>query len=197
MVAEKPALLAHTLRFVTRGAWSTASSIRPAWRRQLAVPLSLYGLSCFAYTAVGLHAIALWMACPQAVPEWPARFALPEATAVTIQGVWSFASDVLNVGRDSHFHAIDRVSALSLVALQLIKFGYLLPQAPSMQWMELASVWFGLAIGIVCKLRGFRAILDNSPTGFRRWHTLWHASMPLTFIVWHSSRWLGCDVCSA
>ena len=188
MVADdRPTLLAHTRRMLSHHALRRQSSIPHSWRRHLAVPLSVYGLSSFTYVAVGLHALALWSSCPSAIPEWPPAIARPEACLVTLQGIWSFFSDVLNVGRDSAFHPIDRASALALVAVQLIKFGLVMPH--SMTVAELVWIWFGLAGGIGRKLCGYRAILRGSPESFRTWHTLWHVSMPLFVGLLHSTRW--------
>jgi hypothetical protein len=189
------ALLAHTLRMVTTGAWSHRSSIKPAWRLRLAAPLSSYAASCFMYTAVGLHAVVLWSVCPEAIPAWPPAIALPEACLVTLQGLWSFASDVLFVGRDSSFHAVDRVSALSLTALQLAKFGWVLPATLSSS--ELSIVWFGICLGLACKVQGYRAILGDSVDAFRLWHTLWHVTLPGGAFALHVLRWRACEACGS
>ena len=177
-------LLTHTLRMISYGAVSRRSSIPNSWRKLLAQPASSYGLSCFAYTAVGLHAIALWATCPAAFPDWPAKIAIPEASLVSLQGVWSFCSDVLFVGRESGFHAVDRVSALSLTALQIAKFSLLL----TLSSYEKLWVCTGIVAGLGCKLRGYRAILDGSAEGFRRAHIWWHLSLPLVIGTLHAVR---------
>ena len=187
MAKAPPTLLQHTVRMITYGVWRRRSSISPSWRTHLSVPFSLYALSSFAYTAVGLQAVAMWMACPAAVPEYSAAIAIPEACLVALQGVWSFHSDVLHVGQDSIFHVVDRASAVTLVAVQLAKFAVFLPW--SMTSAEVIGVWIGLVAGIFCKLRGYRAILRGSVESFRLWHILWHVSMPLTIGVLHSTRW--------
>ena len=77
--------------------------------------------------------------------------------------------------------------------MQLIKFGWLLPLGRG----ELAWIWAGLGFGILCKLLGYDAIRRGvSVDAFIRWHTLWHASLPLTFGAFHSRRWLVCEGCS-
>jgi len=186
-------LLRHTLRMITYGALNRNSSIKPSWRTRLARPCSLYGLSCFAYTVVGLHSMALWLLCPQAIPEWPPHIAVPESFLVAVQGLWSFASDVVHVGQPSTFHVVDRVSALVLVAAQLAKFCWLLPRSLSVA--ERAWIWGGLAIGIACKVGGFKAVISGGSADFHRWHILWHLSLPLTFGAFHASRWHSCAVC--
>lgn len=188
-------LLRHTARMVSYGALSRKSSIPEAWREHLARPRSAYAWSSFMYTLVGLQSLLLWTSCPAAVSEWPQRIARPEAVLVTLQGIWSFYSDVLYVGLYSSFHTVDRLSALTLTGFQILKFGIVLPW--SMSLYELAWVWCGLALGIHCKLRGYRAVIDSSVHSFRIWHIAWHCSFPITFLAFHGYRWHVCDACAA
>ena len=190
--SDRRSILQHTAHMVTYGAWSRKSSLPPPWRKHLAIPLSVYGLSSFTYTIVGLHALALWTACPSAIPEWPQSIAVIEACLVTLQGLWSFCSDVLNAARDSSFHIVDRVSAVSLLGLQFVKLGGFMRNMPTehLMWM-----WSGLIVAIVCKLRGYRAILDGSRESFRFWHIVWHFSLPLAAGLLHSSRWRAAGAC--
>ena len=188
-----PSLFAHALKMTTHGAFTTRSSIKPAWRRQLAVPLSPYGLSSFCYTFAGLYAMVAWFFCPGAMPGWPARVAFPEASLVVLQGAWSFLSDVINVGRPCIFHAVDRISAVSLTAFQLCKFGLLM--VTDLSGMQAIFIVVGLGLGIGCKLQGYRAILNGHVERYRHWHLLWHLSLPLAVSALHSWRWRTCQKC--
>ena len=188
-------LLRHIIRMLTYGACSRRSSVKSSWRSQLAQPLSIYGLSSFTYTTAGIHALILLICCPEAVPGWPASVWLLEATLVMMQGVWSYCSDVLFIGLESNFHACDRISALSLVGLQLVKFGWVLPSSMSTEW--LAWIWIWLVAGIICKICGYQCILSDSADGFRRWHIRWHVTMPFGVSVFHAAQWHACRVCGS
>ena len=179
-----------------RFAFTNRSRIDPRWRTHLSRPCSLYGLSSWSYTAIGLLLLSHCLLCPAALAEWAVghpTLALGEACALTLQGGWSFLSDVLNIGRTSWLHSLDRVSALTLTFLQLVKFGVIM--VPGMSAYELAYVWGGIGIGVAAKLMGSRAILDQSMAGFRGWHTVWHLELPAALGGFLVMRWRTCADC--
>ena len=188
-----PTLLQHMFKMMTYGAVSPKSSVPPSWRAHLSKPLSLYGMSSFTYSVTGLHALFMSLHCPGALPAWADYFTV-EAVLVTIQGVLSFCADVLNIGRPSIFHVLDRCLALTLTGLQLLKFAVILP--PWMSRGELAFVWLGIAVGIYCKVQGYNAILHKQMERFRTWHIWWHFVMPLAIGAWHGGRWLTASSCA-
>jgi hypothetical protein len=200
----KRTLLKHTLWMCTAGLGTMRSSIPNAWRPLLMQPSKhgmitwLYGASSFLYTLVGMQALIMFYVCPEAVPEWPQRVALVESGLVSMQGVWSFCSDVVNVGIPSRFHMIDRVTAISLMALQFLKYGVLV--RPSLSLLEIAWIWLGLAVSVRCKLGGYQAILRNEAESYRAWHIAWHVSLPVVFGCFHAVRWHAsaeADKCSS
>lgn len=157
------------------------------------------------------------------LPGWPARLGLFEAGAVMIQGVLSYLSDVVFVGlvspaclerhratqretptsrwlnrraacaQVSWAHPCDRVSALSLVALQFFKVFWVL--MPTFSPAE--AVWFagGLAVAIWCKVADYHAILAGDESRYERTHLLWHLSLPVTFGGHAALRWISRDDC--
>lgn len=188
-------LAAHTLSMLSTGALNVRSSVPPGWRPHLA-RVSVYALSCFFYSAVGIHGLALFARCSSAVANWPAQVAIVEALLVTAQGCWSFSSDVLYVGLSSRMHVVDRCSAIALTALQLLKFGVVVRLTVA----EALWIWSGIGAAIFCKLKGYRALLGGTAADFRLWHTLWHASLPLAVGGFNEWRWQqarageGCSV---
>ena len=186
-------------RVFTR-ATSVRSAIRPEWRQHLSRPASLYGASSWMYAAVGFEALVQTARCPASMPGmhaswlWSPRIAMAEAALLMGQGAWSFASDVVFVGTPSRFHCVDRISAISLVCVQLVKFGVLFPHA--LAATELAVVWSSLALGGLCKVMSSRAIVADSPEDFCRWHTRWHVWMPLAMAMVHANRWRACAACA-
>lgn len=179
------ALLSHALRMVTVGILNRRSSIDPRWRKKLKTPL--YCASSFAYSAVGLLSLLQWTACAAAAPEMPLAYALSEAVLVTLQGGWSYWSDVLRVGEPSWAHPVDRASAVSLCAVQVLKFCVILPAHLSAR----QRVWVvgGIGGALACKVRGYHAILANDVHSYRRSHILWHLSLPLVIGALNAWRW--------
>ena len=188
-------LLRHASTMVTVGVFSRRSSIRHTWRSELSEPCSCYAASCFTYSIVGIHAMLLFTNCPEAIPEWPIHLALPEAALVTLQGCWSFASDVHAVGRESSWHIVDRLMAQLLLSMQFLKFGILLPDA--MSTAECVWLWTWLAIGVACKMRGYRGVIDGSMSRYRLWHIAWHCTVPMGVLAFHHYRWYSCLTCGS
>ena len=188
--------LAATARHVVRSiasASTSRSNINPAWRPRLSQPLSVYGFSCWTYSIAGILVLAQSLVCPTAfLPDW-ANVARKEGCALVLQGCWSFCSDVLNVGRPSRFHSIDRVSALMLTCIQIFKFGIIAPYAIRLD--QLLWGWLSIVVGLSCKLMGSRAILADCVEDFYFWHCMWHLTLPVGLVAIPTAAWLGHDAC--
>jgi hypothetical protein len=145
---------------------STKSVIPAKWRAQLARPASLYGISSWSYTVLGLFVLAQARDCPRSLPGATSHACLPaelEALLVIVQGALSFMADVWNIGRPSLFHCLDRSSAVCLVCAQLLKFG-----SATLPAGEVLFVWSSLAVSLLCKLMSGRAIAAGSAVSFAR-----------------------------
>ena len=183
-------LVRHVLYATTRGAISPRSSVKPSWHKELN-RFSLYACSSWFYTVVGVHGLCMFLSCPTVYPGWPPHIAIPDVTLVMLQGIWSFNSDVRNIGLTSKWHVVDRLTAQALTLFQVVKFAYFLVP-PVLSPAQFAFVWFGFFVAFFCKLQGYKAIVDASLPRFKFWHTLWHISLPLTHIILQSWRWRGC-----
>ena len=163
------------------------NSLVPAkWRAQLSQPATLYGMSPVAYTLLGLHELTQAACCPRSLPGESTAI-LPvrtEAILLIAQGVWSFMSDVRNIGRPSLFHCIDRFSAVCLFGVQLLKFS-----TAALPLWELLFVWCSLAVGFYCKVMSSRAIVAGSASSYAHWHLCWHWSLPFLMLSYHLYRW--------
>lgn len=171
---------------------SNKSVIPAKWRAQLARPASLYGISSWSYTVLGLFVLAQARDCPRSLPGATSHACLPaelEALLVLVQGALSFMADVWNIGRPSLFHCLDRSSAVCLVCAQLLKFGSAMLPAG-----EVLFVWSSLAVSLLCKLMSGRAIAAGSAVSFARWHLCWHFSLPALMISYHWWRWRFSEV---
>jgi len=169
------------LRGQGRGFWNTKSTIDPRWRRTLAKPMSMYALSSFFYSVLGVTHVIVIVTCPGSSPVgWPACFGLPEAFLVTLQGFWSFLSDVRHVGKESWAHPLDRLSAVCLTALQIWKYGFYL--RTELKLVDI--IWTGgtLLFGIVSKLiDNYALFVKKDEALYARTHFLWHAVFPIGF----------------
>ena len=116
-------------------------------------------------------------ACPDAFPpSWPTSYARFEALCVTLQGFFSYWSDVMCIGRTSIAHPIDRCSAQALIFLQFYK--YILCLRPFLGAAELLWCSTTLAIGMVLKFGDYYAIKTNDMPLFEQSHTWWHVTLP-------------------
>ena len=180
---------------------NTNSALPASFRPYLSDWATWYGLSPLWYTSIGFLALAQALVCPGSMPEfhfsnfWSPRAALVEACLTISQGAWSFLSDVKNVSQPSIFHPMDRICAISLVLVQLLKFFILFPHM--MSAAEKAWVWSALIIGLFCKVMGSRATTKNMPHAFAKWHTRWHSIMPAMIGSYLALRWCLSDSCYA
>mmetsp|Transcript_26777 Transcript_26777/g.58793 ORF Transcript_26777/g.58793 Transcript_26777/m.58793 type:complete len:205 (+) Transcript_26777:215-829(+) len=189
--AQKPGALAvlfHTVRMATTGLVKTQSSIDPQWRMILANPFSVYATSSFAYSLAGALALMQTMSCPCILPGWPYRLCCVESLLVIQQGLLSYWADALRIGLKSVAHPIDRVSAVTLTALQLFKYSICIEMSPA----ERIWIWAALLAALSMKVLGYYAILSRNVYLFRDAHTLWHLSLPIAVAVFNTWRWMQC-----
>ena len=169
--APKPggSLVLHALYMISIGIFNTASATPPSWRPNLTQRYTAYALSSLFYTAAGTFALCAALWCPLASTQgWPPQYAVPEAVLVMLQGVWSYWSDVIDVGTVSYAHPIDRFSAVTLTGLQFVKFGVMLRP-----WMDrVDALWTGTAllVAIGCKMADYDAMQSKSISYYRRSH---------------------------
>lgn len=162
-------LIVHALYMVTVGVFATRSTVNPKWRPNLTQRFTAYALSSLFYSAAGIICLLQLVWCPLASPPgWPTRYSIPEAVLVTLQGVWSYWSDVVAIGTTSIAHPIDRFSAVTLTFFQFYKFGILL--WPAMDTPD--KVWTSttLAFAVVCKMADYHAMRANDISLYRRSH---------------------------
>jgi hypothetical protein len=186
-------LLNHTLWAVSVNVFNKKSALPKAWRVELSIPFTAYSCSSSTYTVVGLHALLMFLLCPESIPEYPQQAALIESTLVALQGFWSYSSDVDGVGMETYVHCVDRFSAIALLAFQLYKWTFIIT---SLGEGEKAWIWLWTSVAIFSKLRGYRAIIDTDLHAFRIWHIMWHFWLPLAILAFHQQRWSTCEACS-
>ena len=187
-------LFLHALYMVTVGVFNTASTVNPAWRKNLSQPYTAYAVSSLFYTAAGLLTLAQTILCPGACsPGWPPGWAQPEAILVILQGFWSYWSDVAAIGTTSIAHPIDRFSAVCLTFFQFYKFGVMC--APHMGVVDAAWTSTTLALAIVCKMFDYRSMQANDIAFYRRSHFWWHVSLPFGFGSYVIYVWARCTKC--
>lgn len=172
--------------------WRRESSLPPGWRYQLYSPFSVYALSSFFISILGIQMLYQSVWCPDAAPGWPGfPHGVAEATWVIAQGAISYCSDGLYVGVSSWAHVADRSTAPLLFVLQVYKFCYLF--LPWLTWPEKVWTWgFGLALGVLIKGLDNHAATTKNLELYRATHILWHAQLPAVFgafnvlLVWRA-----------
>eukprot|EP00966_Prymnesium_polylepis_P327948 7383770-Prymnesium_polylepis.1 len=186
----------HGLRMVTTRLLDRRSSIPHSWRAVLSEPLSAYALSSWCYCVCGLVGLAQATRCPGASPVgWDAAHGARECVLVILQGIWSYLSDVVAVGRVSWAHPVDRFSAVALTFFQAYKLGFLV--RATMSWPELLWLAGGLGVGIFYKVADYHALLAGDALRYRRTHTAWHVSLPFVFAAHTLVQWyLQRDSCN-
>ena len=171
----------RTLGRVVGKRFSRQTSLPPGWRAELYSPCSMYALSSFTYSILGMQMLYQNVWYPDAAPGWPARpYGILEAVWVILMGFVSYASDGLMVGKTSWAHVIDRILAPALYFLQVFKFGFLF--LPWLTWPEKIWTWaLGLIFGAVIKWWDSETIARNDLEGYRFMHQVWHLHLPLIF----------------
>ena len=92
-------------------------------------------------------------------------------------------------------HPLDRVSALSLTALQFYKVFWVL--LPSLYAAELGWFGVGLATAVSLKVADYYAILEGDAARYERTHLLWHVSLPFVFSAHTATMWASQNDCGA
>mmetsp|Transcript_62590 Transcript_62590/g.104176 ORF Transcript_62590/g.104176 Transcript_62590/m.104176 type:complete len:250 (-) Transcript_62590:286-1035(-) len=174
------AVLRHMLMQTTVMTCNSKSSISPRWRSHLTQPLAVYAISCWFYSSLGLLVLAQHAFCPQSlISGWPRHVNIMESVLVIMQGLWSYLSDVRDVGQESFFHIVDRVSAISLTGLQFFKL-FVIPPG-SLPFFERCWLLACLLIGLLFKVFDYYCIVTDDVHAYRRSHTLWHFTFPFGF----------------
>ena len=186
----------HAMYMVTLGVFNTRSAVDPSWRAELRVPYTPYAVSSLFYSAAGIAAICQVLWCPSASsPGWPPAFSLPEAALVFLQGVWSYWSDVVDIGKTSPMHAVDRFSAVSLTFLQVYKFGVVL--RPWMTPLDMAWTGVTLVTAVACKMADYHAMQSDDMHLYIRSHFWWHVTLPLGLGSFCLYKWVTAEQCAA
>ncbi len=170
------------------------------WRRQLCEDLARLDPLAIAFCASPLaymgFAMLEWVYAPslslQASALFPWRI---EASLFAVQSVLSFLSDVVwfGVRPPLRLGVLDRMSALALVVLQLVKF--------FLHSLSLYGFTHGLTAEIMATycltpcvvsifMRGKQAAINSERRLFLFCHTGWHVAAPVAFAayIWASLR---------
>lgn len=186
--------------------WTAESRLCPggdkgkarAWRRRTLADLRrgdplawAFGVSPFAYV---LLAAVEWSYASRLAAQTSAAFPWRvEAALFFFQGIFSFLSDVVWFGVRPPFRlgVLDRVSAVTLVAVQFLKFALhaagFCGFVHGLSWDIVAA--YLLTVPVVSLfLRGKQAALDDNRRMFLLCHTGWHVTAPAAFMcyVWRS-----------
>ena len=146
----------------------------PASWHGLASRHYVYVVSPFYYAAAG---VAVYVSHHRRATELER---ILEPLCLCIQALLSYLSDVDTLGRNSGWHAVDRLFAYSFT---IIRASYSAWYAAVYSSLQLRVFSFGLLCGIFCIRASWSAVLRRDCPAFLRWHSVWHASLPLTALA--------------
>eukprot|EP00457_Paulinella_chromatophora_P013308 gb/GEZN01013596.1/.p1 GENE.gb/GEZN01013596.1/~~gb/GEZN01013596.1/.p1 ORF type:complete len:226 (-),score=25.13 gb/GEZN01013596.1/:327-953(-) len=171
------------LRKHVRKNFSTATVIPAGFEDIPGLPpsfTSAYGLSSWAYAALGLWALIVF---------WENELYTGmhlECFASILQSIFSFGCDVLTFGKASRWKVLDRNYATTLFLAQVFKLIWL--EMTYEEWFLWAVI---LCVGLLTYSKSTYHIKQASTTlhphhfhGFLRWHTAWHILLPFGMALW-------------
>ena len=153
--------------------WDPVNDKRLAW-------YTPYGLSSFTYAILGVLQLTVFAGNFDIEPHVPVPLPL-EAACLVLQSLATLLADVVFMGEDSCWHALDRVAATLNVLLVLCNMAWI-------SWLErllyLVVVLSGLSL-----LRCSRAArLAGDIPGVACWHGFWHLWFPCGLAMWLALR---------
>lgn len=165
--------------FADREHGSKHCKVPSAWRAQHRLH-SVYSLSSFMFCVTGMFMMALLHAYP-----WNSLYHLHMCEGIYWMwtGFISFACDAVDLGIPSWSHPIDRLSATLFVLYNVVQY---------LVFLGLGSLPIAAAIlfpvGLSSSLwffwLGSKAVHRKEMKAYFYWHTAWHYTLSIAFIVY-------------
>ena len=147
-------------------------TVVPRSWRALAHKHTFYYVSSTFYGASGLVLGYIEHGKDHALPGEPVVWVL--------QTIFTHLSDVVTLGEDSVWHAVDRLHAYTFTVLRAVYtlYAYFFMRAYSD--VQAAVFLVGLVTALCCIRLSWMAVLRRDAAAFLRWHALWHLMLPAT-----------------
>lgn len=105
---------------------------------------------------------------------------LGEPIVWLLQTLFTHKSDVVTLGEDSIWHAIDRLHAYAFTFLRAAYTFYAFYALGAYSQAQATVFFIGLATALCCIRLSWKAVMRRDAAAFLRWHALWHFFLPAT-----------------
>lgn len=157
---------------------SETDRVPSRWRTEPSLqPLSLYGLSSFNYSLIGVLLFALLVSRPERA-VYSAEYL--EAALWMWQGAISYKCDAIDLGVRSWSHPTDRISATLFTIWLSVKYTLVVRCEGSWGVVLWPALSVALLVGVYCFQRSCLACRAADREAYARWHVRWHFAFPLT-----------------